>query len=165
MHYALGQDSLRVTLEVRNTGTARLPFGLGLHPWLPRPEDARLSAVADTVWLSGADRLPSSQAPVPPEWNFSRARGMPPNGVDNVFCGWNGEATITWPASKLTLRISADMTYYILYAPPGRDFFCFEPVDHAINAHNLPGGPEANGLTMLEPGQSLRRTVLFSVGP
>ena len=165
MDYALVQDSLRVTLEVRNTGTVRLPFGLGLHPWLPRPEDARLYAVADTVWLSGADRLPSSLVPVPQDWNFNLARGMPPGGVDNVFCGWNGEATISWPASKLTLRISADMAYYILYAPPGRDFFCFEPVDHAINAHNLPGGPAANGLTMLEPGQSLQRQVAFSVGP
>lgn len=165
LHYALDVDSLRVTLEVRNTGTVRLPFGLGLHPWLPRPGDALLHAPADTVWRSGADRLPSSQVPVPQEWDFNAARGMPSAGVDNVFGGWNGEAAITWPASKITLRISADMAYYILYAPPGRDFFCFEPVDHAINAHNLPGGPVANGLTMLDPGQLLQRRISFSVGP
>ena len=164
LQYALNHDALAVSLEVRNTGTVRLPFGLGLHPWLPRPGDARLHARADTVWLSGADRLPSSQVPVPQEWNFNAARGLPPGGVDNVFCGWDGEALITWPASQLSLRISADMGYYIVYAPPGRDFFCFEPVDHAINAHNLPGGPAANGLTMLEPGQSLQRQVTFRVG-
>ena len=49
------------------------------------------------------------------------------------------------------------------YAPPGADFFCFEPVDHAINAHNLPGGAAANGLTVLVPGQTLQRQVTFSV--
>ena len=47
--------------------------------------------------------------------------------------------------------------------PPGKDFFCFEPVDHPINAHNLPGGAQANGLTVLAPGQDLRRTVRFAV--
>lgn len=163
--YALDQDWLRVSLDVRNTGAVRLPFGLGLHPWLPRPGDALLQARADTVWLSGADRLPSSNIPVPQEWDFNEARHLPPAGVDNVFCGWDGEATIVWPSTGLTLRISADMAYYIVYVPPGRDFFCFEPVDHAINAHNLPGGPAANGLTMLDPGQSMRRRVTFRVGP
>jgi aldose 1-epimerase len=59
--------------------------------------------------------------------------------------------------------MEADMAYYILYAPPGRDFFCFEPVDHAINAHNLPGGAAANGLTVLAPGESLSRTVSFAI--
>lgn len=29
-------------------------------------------------------------------------------------------------------------------------FFCFEPVTHPINAHNLPGGPAANGLIVLD---------------
>ena len=165
LHYSLGPDALTVTLEVRNTGAVRLPFGLGLHPWLPHPEEARLSAPADTVWLSGADRLPLSNVPVPEEWDFNDARGLPPAGVDNVFCGWNGEASIAWPSRGLTLRMCADMRYYILYAPPERDFFCFEPVDHAINAHNLAGGPVANGLTMLDPEQSLQRRVAFSVGP
>ena len=43
---------------------------------------------------------------------------------------------------------------YILYSP-GRDasFFCFEPVSHVVDAHNLPGGPEANGLAILAAGE------------
>lgn len=165
LHYALDGDALKVCLEVRNTGAVRLPFGLGLHPWLPRPGEARVQARADAVWLSGGDRLPSSRVPVPEEWDFNDPRPLPPAGVDHVFCGWDGEASIAWPSTGLTLRIHADMGYYIVYAPPGRDFFCFEPVDHAINAHNLPGGPAANGLTILDPGQSLQRQVSFSVGP
>jgi aldose 1-epimerase len=55
------------------------------------------------------------------------------------------------------------MGYYILYAPVDKDFFCFEPVDHAINAHNLPGGAARNGLSVLAPGQTLSRRVSFRV--
>jgi aldose 1-epimerase len=63
----------------------------------------------------------------------------------------------------VSLAIEADMGYYILYAPAGRDFFCFEPVDHAVNAHNLPRGVARNGLTILVPGQTLCRRVVFRV--
>jgi len=162
--YILSSNTLRVTLKVTNNGSHPLPFGLGLHPWMPAPEDALVRAMADGVWLSGADKLPAARTALPPAWNFSGevSRPLPPEGVDNAFTGWNGSAQIDWPSRRLRLRISADMSYYILYAPPGKDFFCFEPVDHPINAHNLPGGAVANGLTVLAPGQDLRRTVRFA---
>ena len=166
IEYALAGSALRVTLRVVNRGAYALPFGLGLHPWLPFPEDARLQARADGVWLSGADRLPAERAVLPPAWNFGGAvpQSLPRDGVDHAFTGWDGRAQIDWPGRKLRLLIDADMAYFILYIPPGKDFFCFEPVDHAINAHNLPGGPPANGLSVLAPGQGLSRAVTFTVG-
>lgn len=165
MAYTLSDNALRITLKVTNSGPHPLPFGLGLHPWMPFPEDARLRAAADGVWLSGADKLPTERVAPPAAWNFNGAapRALPRDGVDHAFTGWNGRAQIDWPSRKLRLRIAADMGYYILYVPPGKDFFCFEPVDHPVNAHNLPGGAAANGLTVLAPGQDLRRTVTFSV--
>lgn len=165
MAYELSDKALRVTLKVANRGVHALPFGLGLHPWMPSPEQARLRAAADGVWLSGADKLPAERVALPPAWDFNGAapQPLPRDGVDNAFTGWNGRAQIDWPARKLRLRIEADMAYFILYVPPGKDFFCFEPVDHPINAHNLPGGAQANGLTALMPGQDLSRTVIFTV--
>ncbi len=71
------------------------------------------------------------------------------------FAAGTGGREVHWPDSGVSLAIEADMDYYILYAPVDRDFFCFEPVDHAINAHNLPGGAARNGLTVLAPGQTL----------
>jgi aldose 1-epimerase len=68
-----------------------------------------------------------------------------------------------WPKRRLSLTISANTDYYVLYAPPGEDYFCFEPVDHPINAVNLPGGGEANGMTVLEPGEKLTREFRFTV--
>jgi aldose 1-epimerase len=164
--YTLSANALRVTLKVTNNGRHALPFGLGLHPWMPQPEGALLRAPADGVWLAGADKLPTERiAPPPQAWDFSDSAGctLPIDGVDNAFTGWDGAADIAWPSRGLRLRISADMACYILYVPPGKDFFCFEPVDHPINAHNLPGGAAANGLTVLAPGEDLWRTVTFAV--
>jgi aldose 1-epimerase len=95
---------------------------------------------------------------IPAHWGFDVLRPLPLDGVDNAFDGWGGQARIAWPGRGLVLELEADMDYFILYLPPGRDFFCFEPVDHPINAHNLPGYP---GLTVLAPGATLRRRCVF----
>lgn len=163
LRYALIDTALEVTLEVRNCGDAVLPFGLGLHPWLPRTEGVMLRAPAGATWQRGHDGLPLEKIAIPVDWDFAAPRKLP-EAIDNVFSGWDGWAEIVWPETGMQLRISADMSYYIVYTRAGADFFCFEPVDHAINAHNLPGGPAHNGLSLLEPGQSLARKVAFAVG-
>jgi len=159
LRYTLDGAALVVELEVRNMGALSLPFGIGLHPWMPDPQGARLQARADGVWLSGADKLPVERRAVPHNWRFDAPCALPADGVDHVFDGWPGAARIDWPARGVSLAIEADMDYFILYAPPGRDFFCFEPVDHPINAHNLPGYP---GLSVLAPGATLRRRCVFT---
>ena len=163
MRYTLSDVALQVTLEVTNTGSARLPFGLGLHPWLERRAGVTLRARARGTWTRDALGLPQEAIAVPPEWDFASARALPAGPVDHVFRGWDGQAEVHWPDTRVALAIDADMAYFILYSPAGRDFFCFEPVDHAINAHKLPDGAVANGLTVLAPGQTLRRRVSFRV--
>ena len=163
MSYTLEDAALLVSLQVINTGLQVLPFGLGLHPWMPRSDGVMLRAPARDVWQSGADRLPIAPMPMPEAWDFSGARNLPQDGIDHVFSGWDGHADITWPATGIRLRLDADMSHYILYAPVGADFFCFEPVDHLINAHNMPGGAACHGLTLLEPQRQLRRQCRFDV--
>lgn len=158
LRYTLVGDALVVELAVCNAGATALPFGIGLHPWLPERQGALLQAGANSVWMAGPDKLPRQRQDIPPHWRFDHPSPLPQDGVDNVFEGWQGAARVTWPARGLALELQADMDYFILYAPPGRDFFCFEPVDHPINAHKLPGYP---GLTVLAPGGTLRRRCVF----
>ncbi|MES2152469.1 MAG: aldose 1-epimerase [Pseudomonadota bacterium] len=160
IEYALQGGSLKVTLSVRNTGGCPLPYGLGLHPFMPRSAGVTLRALARELWMPGPKRLPSHTVAIPAAWSFNQSIGLPDDAIDHIFGGWDGKAAIAWPETGLALEIEADAGYYIVYAPPGGDFFCFEPVDHLINAHNM--GP-GHGLTPLAPGEILRRTFQFRV--
>jgi aldose 1-epimerase len=162
--YALDGRALEVTLDVVNRGAVRLPFGLGLHPYLPRTAGVTLQAHTEALWIPGPDKLPAHAAPVPAAWNFAQARTLPPEAIDHVFEGWDGRARIVWPEHGVQLAIESDARYCIVYTPAGADFFCVEPVDHLINAHNVAGGPERHGLTVLAPGERLTRRFRFVVG-
>ncbi|HVE08234.1 MAG TPA: aldose 1-epimerase [Paraburkholderia sp.] len=161
--YALDGPTLAITLEVENVGRDMLPFGLGVHPFLVRDADTQLAAAASGLWLSGDDWLPVRHVPVPPAWQFGVAYPLPATLVNHAFTEWSGRATIVWPKRRLSLTVSSNTDYYVLYTPTGKDFFCFEPVDHPINAMNLPGGAAEHGMTMLSRGERLSRTFRFTV--
>jgi len=161
--YALDGATLSVTLEVENAGRDALPFGLGLHPFLARDAATELSAPASGLWLSGDDWLPVRHVPAPPAWQFGVAYPLPGQLVNHAFSGWSGRAAVVWPRRRLSLVVSANTDYYVLYTPPHADFFCFEPVDHPINAMNLAGGGDAHGMTVLARGERLARRFEFTV--
>jgi aldose 1-epimerase len=161
--YALDGATLAMTLEVENTGRDAMPFGLGVHPFLARDVGTELAAPASGLWLSGEDWLPVRHVSTPPAWQFGVAYPLPDTLVNHAFSGWSGHAAVEWERRRMSLSIDADTDYYVLYTPPGRDFFCFEPVDHPINAVNLPGGGGANGMTVLARGEQLMRQFSFTV--
>lgn len=161
--YALDRATLSVTLEIENAGRDALPFGLGLHPFLARDTSTELCAPASGLWLSGDDWLPVRHVPAPPAWQFGVAYPLPDGLVNHAFSGWSGRAAVVWARRRLSLAIGANTDYYVLYTPPHEDFFCFEPVDHPINAVNLPGGADANGMTVLARGERLVRRFDFTV--
>lgn len=162
--YRLMGDTLRVTLRVINAGPHALPFGLGLHPFFPLHGGARLHAPATEVWLNdGHDPMPVRREAVPAAWDFSDTVPLPAGGLNHAFQGWDGRAAIEWPDQSLRLHVSSDVDTYVIYVPEGEAFFCFEPVDHPINAVHLPGGAIANGMTELAPGRSLEHAFAFRV--
>ena len=154
VRYSLEQGALSVALKVTNHGREALPFGLGLHPWFPRTPGATLQARAAVVTLEDRLHLPNGQIAVTSreDWNFSAHRRLPHGWINNDFSPWDGHAEIIWSDRGLRLSIEAEgaLSAYILYSPASdADFFCFEPVTHLVDAHNRAGGPEANGLAIL----------------
>jgi aldose 1-epimerase len=169
VRYALEAGALRVGLRVANRGPDALPFGLGLHPWLPRTPGTTLRARATTVTLEDRFHLPAGQVSVASreEWDFSTPRRLPDAWINNDFSPWDGHAEIVWTDRDLSLFIEADeaVCAYIVYSPGSdADFFCFEPVTHLVDAHNRPGGPEANGLRILGAGDDLAIACRFIPG-
>ncbi|KAF1029911.1 MAG: putative protein YphB [Burkholderia plantarii] len=161
--FVLDGATLAIVLSIENAGREPLPFGLGLHPFLARDADTELAAAAEGLWLSGADWLPRRHVGVPPAWQFGIAYPLPSTLVNHAFTGWGGRASVVWPSRGLSMAIESDADCYVLYTPPGERFFCFEPVDHPINAVNLPGGGPAHGMTLLAPGERLMRRFRFTL--
>ncbi len=165
--YALNAGVLTIAISVVNCAAWALPYGVGLHPWLPRTPRTKLRAAAEIIWFEDGQHLPAGSGPVGscPEWDFTSVRTLPPNWINNCFTGWDGVATIIWPERCLMLDVTAawPLTACIVYSPGiSAGFFCFEPVSHPVDAHNLPGGPETHGLVVLAPGEQLSATARFT---
>jgi aldose 1-epimerase len=161
--YDLAEHGLRIDLKMVNQGPA-LPFGGGFHPWFPRLKDTRLRFGAGEIQLQDSRYLPAGWASLDqrPDWDFREARALPDSWINNAFTGWDGAATIVQPGLGLQIEVTAapPLETAIVYSPDGdADFFCFEPVSHAVDAHNRPGLP---GLKLLSEGEALDLTMGLS---
>ncbi len=165
MRCALVAGALEVEMSVAHYGERSAPYGLGLHPWLPRTPDVLVHAPCTGVVGEAPDHLPTDWFPIDavPDWDFRSPHPLPRRWINNLFTGWTGSATINWPARGVRLAVDTApaLPYYIVYSPsPESSFFCFEPVSHAIDAHNAPS-PTHQGLRPLRTGESFSTTWRF----
>jgi len=150
--FHLNEGRLSIELHVTHLAERAAWHGLGLHPYLPRTPDTRLQAKAGHVWMCDASKLPTQLSAVPTDWEFQSLKALPDRLVDNGFCEWDGHCLIQQPDLGYELHCQATGSdVFLLYCPPGLDFFCIEPVSHPVDAHHLPGRP---GLRLLEQGQT-----------
>lgn len=153
--YQLTPNALAVRLAVTSRTDRPFPFGLGFHPWFPRNSDTKLLFHATGYWPEDSRHLPSTTAPVPipANWNFSGLAALPVDWINAGFAGWTGFAQIVQGPEAVSVAVKADLSTAILFSPSSAaEFFCFEPVSHPVDAHNLPGMP---GLTLLATGETL----------
>lgn len=167
--YALTPEAaLAVRMEIRNRGSAPLPFGLGLHPYLPLTPQTTLVAPAQAFFSEEAEFLPGARGRLPPDLDFAVPRPLPRRWVNNGFAGWDGAARVAWPEAGLALHITADRAFrdYFLFLSDTRfepgfagDYFCFEPMTHQANGQHA---ADFGGLALLAPGAALHGSVLFT---
>ena len=62
------------------------------------------------------------------------------------------------------MRIAADpiFTNLQVFTPTGADFFCVEPNSHIPDAINRPELADGQAMRVLEPGQTLRGSMIFA---
>ncbi len=163
--FRLSETGLEVDLELVNAGTGPMPAGFGQHPFFPRAAGTRLTAKTGAVWRNDEAMMPVALDPVPPAWNFEEGRLVAPLAVDNCFAGWDGHARIDWPEWGIRLDLTADPVFghVVVYVPPGKTYFCVEPVSNCNDGMNLLArGREDTGVVVLEPGAALAGTVRYA---
>lgn len=150
---SLDAHGLVLGLEVTNLGDRPMPLGLGFHPYFPRNDATIYTGLHRGEWRNDAACLPLSldERDVPRDW----WDGAPvaARAMDTVYMHRQGDLAIHWPDRdlQLTLTCSEALAHTVVFAPPGEDFFCVEPVTHATNAFNR------GTFDLLSPGAS--RTV------
>lgn len=159
---ALSADGLRIELSLTNRDSRPAPAGLGLHPYFHRRPDARLRAPTAQVWLTGADEIPERLAPASAlvDWSEGVALEHAPS-VDHAYAMRQAGAVLEDGAGGVVMTASANCRWAQIYAPPGVDFLCVEPVTHRPDAIHSPPG-EDSGLAILAPGESL--SIWMTVG-
>lgn len=163
----LDDDTLSISLSVINMSDRALPFGLGHHPFFPRTPQTRLTAKATRFWSERAGHLPDTSGAIPDALDFKAGNALPAHWINNAYEGWNGAASIEWPELRLRLTLTTEGPFgcFMIYSPGAdAEFFCFEPMTHLPNAHNMPA---AAGLVPLEHGQALagRMTLSPAISP
>jgi aldose 1-epimerase len=162
----LTPQALSVRIALENAGPLAMPAGIGMHPYLDRTPQSRLTANVTSVWLADDACLPREHVPVPSTWDFAERRLVGELELDNCFSGWDGRAIVEWPERATRLSISADpiFDHLVVYVPRERDFFCVEPVTHANDAIHLAArGVPKTGHRILNPGETLAGEVRFHV--
>jgi aldose 1-epimerase len=154
----LAPDRLTMRIELTNDGQQAMPAGIGHHPYFPRTPAARVTAAIGRVWLADDEVMPTTLVEPPPDRRLGDGVAVDRVALDNVFTGWSGRAAIDWPERRARLAIAAGppLGFLVVYTPPGRDFFCVEPVSHCPDAVNAaPRGVPDVGLVALAPGETL----------
>ena len=156
--WRLEPDRLVMRIALENLEDRAVPAGIGLHPFFVRDAGTTLAFRAEAVWTADAEVLPVDRIAVPSQWDFRSARAVDPVQLDNCFDGWDGRAIITWPERGLRLDLEATepFRHAVVYTPPGKPFFCVEPVSHANGQV---------GLAPLAPGGTLAGEVAFRLSP
>lgn len=167
--FAVDDQGLSVSMRITNAGPVAMPFGFGLHPWFDRDPDVTLQFAARQYYLEEPDGVSGDPISLPPELDFATARALPQRWRNSDYGGWDGIATIRYPARgvQLTMRAEPMFRHLMVYADPKSPVFCVEPQTNASGAFNRSGGltdPD-QGVIVLQPGASASGGIRFEVAP
>ncbi len=175
--YRLDAQGIHLRVEVTNTGSGRLPFGYGAHPYFRLPLGPRGSPGACLIQVPAARRwnLPRVHAvsdgvvapweelcePVRGEHDLRQPTPLAARTYDGVYTELalrDGlvECIVLDPANGLeaVMRATPNHPNVTVYTPPGRAGVCFEPWTCPPNVFNLAAhGVRGHGLVILAPGE------------
>ena len=152
-YFTLAPESFSARLQFTNTGEIEQPAGLGFHPYFVKRARSRLHVEAAARWEADAT-VADPKVAQPGNAALSHL------DYDHCFEGWRGRARIR--DERFSLQLVSDLPYLVVYTPPGRDYFCVEPVTHLSNAIHM-AAPAAHGLVALAPGETLEAAMRLDI--
>ena len=144
--FVLTPEALEVHCHVTNDAEQPQPVGLGWHPYFPKREGSHLQIDVNERWDSDASGL--STQPVAQTNIDAEVAAL---DFDHCFQGWHGPALIR--DQKLSVRLTSNLPYLVVFTPGEKPYYCVEPVSHVSNALQM-ANPVAHGLQSVAPQAS-----------
>lgn len=139
-HVALDPAGCTVRLMVQNRAAEPAPVGLGLHPYFRRSKETTLTFEANAMLGIDAQHLPDGAShPADTLASWREGARLPARLVDNCFKRWGGTAKIADRYGTIVLR-GFGAPHCHVFAPPGDETLCVEPVNHPPDALNRAPG-------------------------
>lgn len=162
--FTLDDKGLNHSLTLTNRAGTNMPCGLGVHPFFPNRQGAKMKGELPIVWESSAIGLPTGPVEVQAVRNFSNGRRIAPMTLDHCFSGGRGPIDISWEDTSLGIRIHGrEAGHTVVYTPQAHEFFCVEPVTIVPNAFNRQEGADVTGLRVLAPDEPMSLNVRYEV--
>ena len=156
------EQGLQITTTVYADGGDPVPVAFGYHPYLTLPDSSRdgwqvdLGAeqqlVLDDRMIPTGERVPLT----------SRDFLLGERSLDDGLAGLATPAQFLVSDGERTLSVSFEAGYdwAQVYAPPGHDYICFEPMTAPADALN-----SGEGLSVLAPGEDYSASFTLAVTP
>ena len=151
---------LEIKVTVHACGQDTVPVVFGFHPYLSLPgtprEQWRVELPAMRHLALDEYQIPVGPERTLPSQDFELAEHAFDDGFDSVSEPARFAATAA--GRRITLELLEGYPCAQVFAPPGGQFICFEPMTAPANA--LRSG---SGLHLLAPGESYRATFAVSI--
>ena len=163
MTYRLSKGVLEVETAIENLGSAALPVSLGYHPYFrindaPRDE-WRVTLAARQHVLLTKTLVPSGEMEPNPRKSPLSLKDVT---LDDVFTDLERNSqgfavfSVEGKQEKISVEYGPKYHVAVVYAPPGRDFICFEPMTGVTNAFNAAHAGWYKDLQVVNPGEVWR---------
>jgi aldose 1-epimerase len=163
MTYRLRDGQLEVHTEIENLATEKLPIAIGYHPWfqIPGGRDSW------TLHIAAKEHVELSPTLIPTgKRNPVTAAEIALKGAkqDDVYTSLvrdsegRAEFWVTNGKQKLSVVYGPKYLVAVVYAPPGRDVICFEPMAAITDAFNQHHRGQYSELQSLAPGEKWRES-------
>ncbi len=170
MTYVLRDGVLEVRTTIENLSAASMPVGIGYHPYFQlqdAPRDQwKVHLAARDHWVLSKISIPTGERkPV----EFSDPLQLAGVALDDVFGGLVRDASdratfsVEGVHEKISVIYGPKFTVAVVFAPPGRQFVCFEPMSAITDGFNLAHAGLYKELQSIPPGGVWRES--FWIAP
>ncbi len=165
MTYKLAGGRLEVETLLENQASDPMPVGVGYHPYFQVPDIPRDQC---KVHVAAREHLELSPLLIPTgertPVTYPDPVSLATTQLDDVFSNLvrgKDERVEFWVeggGKRISVVYGPKYTVAVIYAPPGKDFICFEPMSAITDAFNLAHAGVYKELQSIPPGGTWRES-------